>query len=147
MSIAIASRFEESCRGAISESAQAFIEELTLEGVRIAKKRFENPKALAKLERLHGDKARWVLEAWTETWLSSEFADWSLIDLLPRVTCQLLIIHGERDDFGSSAFPEFIRDHAGGETHMMVLPDSGHIPHRENPGLILDITCKFLAKA
>jgi pimeloyl-ACP methyl ester carboxylesterase len=143
MSIAIASRFQNECRAVISESAQAFIEYFTLDGIRIAKKRFANPKAFAKLERLHGEKARWVLDAWTETWLSGDFADWSLGDLLPHVKCPLLIIHGDRDDFGSRAFPEFIRDHAGGETQMELMADTGHIPHREKPEVVLELTREF----
>lgn len=144
MSIAIASRFQDECRAAISESAQAFIEDITLQGIRDAKKRFENPKVFARLERLHGEKARWVLNAWTETWLSGEFADWSLREVLKEVRCPLLIIHGDRDEFGSRAFPEFLQAYAGGESFMHVLADTGHIPHRERPEVVLDIVRRFL---
>jgi pimeloyl-ACP methyl ester carboxylesterase len=145
MSIAIATRFQDECRAVISESAQAFIEDITLEGIRTAKKRFENPKAFEKLKRLHGEKAKWVLDAWTETWLSGEFADWSLRDALPEVLCPLLIIHGDRDEFGSRAFPEMLRDYAGGEVRMEILDDTGHIPHREKPEVVLDLVRAFLS--
>lgn len=145
MAIAIATRFQSECRALVSESAQAFIEELTLEGVRIAKKRFENPRIFDKLKRVHGERARWVLEAWTETWLSDAFANWSLGDLLPEVRSALLVIHGDRDDYGSIAFADFIGSAAGGESRVEIISDCGHIPHREKPELILELTSKFLA--
>jgi pimeloyl-ACP methyl ester carboxylesterase len=65
MALAIAAN-DRRCEAVVTESAQAFVEERTLEGIRAARAQFADPAQLAKLERWHGDKARWVLEAWAE---------------------------------------------------------------------------------
>jgi hypothetical protein len=56
----------------ITMSAQAFPEERTLQGIRVAKAQFDNDGQVERLKRYHGDKARWVLDAWIETWLHPE---------------------------------------------------------------------------
>src|SRR5690606_4322247 len=98
---------------------------------------FEQPEQFARLEKWHGSKARWVLDAWTETWLSAEFASWTLDRELPLVRCPVLVIHGDQDEYGSIHFPEYIRDHVGGPAEMQILGGCGHVPHRERPELVL----------
>jgi len=45
-----------------------------------------------------------VLDAWTDVWLSPEFASWTLEPDLPLVTCPVLVIHGDSDEYGSVRF-------------------------------------------
>ena len=125
------------CRSVVTESAQAFVEPRTLSGVAKAKEEFEEPGNFARLERYHGPKARWVLRAWTDTWLSPGFADWTLAPLLAGVRCPLLAIHGEHDEYGSTSFPETICRLSGGRSEMYIVPGCGHTPHREEPERIL----------
>lgn len=138
MAVAIAARFPQACRSVVTEASQAFVEERTREGIRKAKASFAHPSQIEKLRRYHGDKAEWVLAAWTEVWLSSEFASWSLKDLLPQVRCALLAIHGDRDEYGSLAFPEMIVQLAGGKSQKFIVENCGHVPHREWERLVLD---------
>ena len=77
MAINIASR-DSDCRAVITASVQAFVEDLIVKGVEDAKKMFEQPGQLERLEKWHGSKAKWVFHAWTDVWLSDEFKDWSL---------------------------------------------------------------------
>ncbi len=88
-------------------------------------------------------KAQWVLDAWTETWLSPAFASWSLAADLPLVRCPILVIHGEQDEYGSVQFPEFICRHAGGPTEMQILKGCGHVPHREQQSTVIDLVSRF----
>lgn len=74
MAVETASLHRESCLAVITMGAQAFIEERTLEGIRAAQAAFQQPSELARLVRYHDSKARWVVDAWTETWLSPDFA-------------------------------------------------------------------------
>ncbi|TYC67980.1 alpha/beta hydrolase [Stappia sp. BW2] len=129
----------------VTIAAQALIEHRTLEGVREARTAFADPDAFDRLTRYHGAKARWVLNAWTESWLSPAFADWSLDDALAGVRCNTLAIHGALDEYGSPRHPEHIARSTGGQK--VVLPDTGHIPHRECPEVLVDTICGFLANA
>lgn len=143
MALVAASRAGGRCKAVVSESAQAFVEDRTVAGVRQGRAQFEKPEQFDRLRRWHGDKARWVLEAWTEVWLSREFASWSLEPDLPHVTCPVLVIHGDQDEYGSIRFPEFIRDRVGGSAEMHILSGCGHVPHRERPEVVTALVAQF----
>ena len=72
MSLNIAAN-DKDCTAVISISAQAFVEDITLQGIKTAKKMFEKPGQIERLENWHGNKATWVLKAWIDTWLSPDF--------------------------------------------------------------------------
>lgn len=144
MAIACAAAFPGHCQGLITESAQAFVEARTLAGIRAADRQFAEPAQLERLARYHGDKAQWVLRAWVDNWLSTDFADWHLDDLLAQLCCPLLSLHGDNDEFGSLAHPERFARLAGGPSRVRVLGECGHVPHRERAGLVLEEVVRFL---
>jgi len=145
MAVATAARWPDACVGVVTESAQAFVEDVTLAGIREAEVVFRAPDQLARLARYHGDKAPWVLDAWIGTWTSAAFADWSLDEDLRKMTCPLLALHGDRDEYGSPRHPERIAREAGGTSEMLLLADTGHVPHRERPDAVLAAVARFLA--
>ncbi|WP_159716453.1 alpha/beta fold hydrolase [Geminicoccus flavidas] len=145
MAIAAASAHPGTCQGVISESAQALVEERTLAGIRAAQQQFARPGQMARLERYHGAKAAWVLDAWTGTWLSPEWAGWNLDAELRAASCPILAIHGEDDEYGSARHPERIAALAGGPVTVRLLPRCGHVPHREQEPDVLWAIAAFLA--
>jgi pimeloyl-ACP methyl ester carboxylesterase len=147
MALTIAASPREPCRAVVSESAQAFVEDRTLAGIRQAADQFERPEQLAKLARWHGDKAVWVLRAWTDVWLSPAFAAWSLEPALPQVRCPVLAIHGDHDEYGSVAFPRLIASLTAGPSEVAILDGCGHVPHRERAQEVLDRVAQFLGRA
>lgn len=144
MAVHCAARFRESCDALITESAQAFVEDRTVQGICEAQVLFENPAQVDRLGKYHGDKARWVLTAWIDTWLSPDFADWSLDGVLPQVACPTLAIHGAEDEYGSPRHPARIGRLSGGPAQVVVLPDTRHVPHRERETDVLDRSAAFL---
>jgi pimeloyl-ACP methyl ester carboxylesterase len=143
MALVAAARAGDRCKAVVSESAQAFVEDRTVAGIRAARAHFENPEQFDRLRRWHGEKARWVLDAWAEVWLSPEFAPWSLEPDLPCIRCPALVIHGDADEYGSVRFPEFIRDRVGGPAEVHVLTGCGHVPHRERPDVVAGLVAQF----
>ncbi len=144
MAVVTAARFAEATVGVITESAQSFVEERTLAAIRAAKASFEAPGQVERLTRYHGDKAAWVLSAWTESWLRPQFATLALDNYLRRLRCPVLAIHGDRDEFGSLAHPQRIAALAATHTDTIILEDTGHVPHREKPDLVLRAVSTFL---
>lgn len=132
------------CAGIITVAAQMFAESKTLLAIAEAKRAYADPERLARLEKYHGSKAPWVLQAWTETWLSADFAKWSLRDMLPTIRSPILAIHGELDEFGSLEHPRIVGSLAGGFSRVEILRGVGHVPHREQPGTVLQIATDFL---
>jgi pimeloyl-ACP methyl ester carboxylesterase len=146
MAVMIAALYPETCEALITESAQAFVESRTLSGIRTAKAQFDDPARFEKIVSLHGDKARWVLDAWTEVWLSADFSAWSLNEHLPKVTCPVLAIHGDSDEFGSVEFPRRIAGNVGGPSELVILDQCGHVPHRERQADVLRLAASFLER-
>jgi pimeloyl-ACP methyl ester carboxylesterase len=144
MALCAAAALPERVGAVISESAQAFLEPRTFEGLEAARRTFSNPAQVERLRRWHGERAEWVLRAWLDVWTSPPFADWSLTETLPKVRCPVLTIHGDRDEYGSLAFPETIARFSGGEAAMLILEGGGHIPHREQPETVLSAVETFL---
>ncbi len=145
MAMATAARFTDTCAAVVTLSAQAFVEERTVRGLRDAAAAFERPGELGRLERYHGEKARFVLDSWLETWLAPAFAGWSLDQDLARVGCPVLALHGDRDAYGSPQHPERIARLVHGPSRAVILEGCGHVPHREQPQRVLDEVARFLA--
>jgi pimeloyl-ACP methyl ester carboxylesterase len=145
MAIATAARWPEQCATVVTESAQSFVEGRTLAGIRAARAEFERPDRFERVERYHGAKARWVLDAWIGTWLDPAFAGWRLDDDLRGVRCPILALHGDQDEYGSPEHPKRIARLVQGASHVVILDGCGHVPHREQPARVLDEVARFLA--
>lgn len=146
MAVATAAQLPDLCTALVTEAAQAFIEDRTLAGIRAAKAAFREPGQIERLARYHGAKARWVLDAWIETWLSPAFGNWNLDEDLRQVRCPTLALHGDRDEYGSERHPGRIARLTPGPSEPVILPDCGHVPHREQPERVLGAIAQFLAQ-
>jgi pimeloyl-ACP methyl ester carboxylesterase len=144
MAIECAAAFPTRCEALVTIAAQVFAEERTLQGIRAAKVQFEDPAQVQRLARYHGARAQWVLHAWTDSWLHPGFAGWNVLEALGRLRAPMLAIHGELDEYGSVRHPALIGERAGGTARIEVLPDTGHVPHRERTDLVLELVAGFL---
>src|SRR5690606_14391332 len=113
MAVNCAARFPGDCIAVITESAQAFVEDRTVQGIEEARELFKDPAQVDRLKKYHADKTQWVLDAWINSWLDPAFASWSLEPVLPHMTCPALVIHGVQDEYGSTRHPELIGALAG----------------------------------
>lgn len=145
MAVHCAVDFAADCKALITESAQMFPEDRTLHSIANAREQFKDDAQRERLTKYHEKKTKWVLEAWTESWLHPDFASWSLASVLPRVTCPVLAIHGIHDEYGSTIHPEMIGKLCPGPTRVEILPDTYHVPHRERPETIVRLASEFLA--
>ncbi len=147
MAVACAAHYASACRALITESAQAFLEDRTVAGIRDAQMLFQQPGQLDRLGKYHGDKAEWVLHAWIDTWLSPEFSSWNLDEQLRRVRCPALAIHGDNDEFGSPRHAERIGSLIGAGATIMILEECGHVPRREKPEAVLTAIIDWMMSA
>lgn len=145
MAVHCAARFPADCEALVTESAQAFLEDRTVQGIQEAKRQFQDERQIERLQKYHGEKAKWVLDAWTETWLDPRFASWSLADILPQAVCPVLAIHGALDEYGSTRHPEMIAQLWGGPSRFEVMAETHHVPHRERPETVIELVSRFVA--
>lgn len=144
MALLAATYAEASCNAVISISAPAFVEDRTVAGIRTATQQFDKPEQFERLKRWHGEKAKWVLDAWSQVWQSEAFSNWSLSPWLPQVRCPVLVIHGDQDEFGSTRVPQQIGKEVGGVARLLILEGVGHVPQREKPELVVEAIATFL---
>ena len=145
MAVEIAARAGGDCTALVTMAAQAFVEDRTIAGLRVAQAQFADPAQVERLARYHGSKAAWALDAWLGRWLDPAFATWTLDAALPRVTCPALVIHGDQDEYGSAAHPRRIVDGVAGPARLEMLAGGGHIPYREQPEVVVRLIADFLA--
>lgn len=133
-------------RGLALLAPHSFVEPVTTASIAALPKRFQHGDLREKLARLHGTNTDRIFQAWTGVWLRPEFASWNIENLLPSVTCPILVIQGEDDEYGTSRQVEVIATRAGGPVDTLVLPECGHAPHRDQRDATLAAIAAFAAR-
>ena len=146
MAAVCAALYPEQCIGLITIAAQSHVEELTLSGIREAKAMFKEAGQLDRLKKYHGEKAQWVLNSWTETWLSEAFQHWTLTEYLQKIQSPMLIIHGELDEYGSLNQPQQYIENSQAPAQLYIMENTHHMPHKEKPDEVLTVITTFLKK-
>ncbi len=146
MALSIAANYQTECLAVVSMSAQAKVEQLTLDGIEAAKENFKDQKLFQRLAKYHGEKTKWVLNAWTETWLAPHFATWDLSEVLKQVNCPVQVIHGKVDEYATQAQPEQIAAQVQGVVELCILEDCGHFPHQEKPAEVIELVQDFIGE-
>lgn len=126
----------------IVEAPHVIVEEISLAGIRQARTLYDTTDLGAKLGRYHADVDR-VFRRWSDIWLDPVFRDWSIEDLLPRITAPALLVQGKDDEYGSLDQLDRI-ERAVPHAQRLVLDPCGHSPHREQARAVLDATVAFL---
>lgn len=144
ISAVIAAHYPQSCRALITEASQAFVETKTLDGIRAAEAFFSQPRHFDKLAKYHGDKTEWVLRSWIDNWLDPAFADWQVSQYFDALHCPILSVHGEVDEYGSTAQAERYRLLSQQANQVVILPECGHFPHKQQPEQVLNHVAAFL---
>ncbi|HET7600739.1 MAG TPA: alpha/beta hydrolase [Gemmatimonadales bacterium] len=132
-------------RGLVLEAAHVFVEDATIRGIERARAAYAAGTLRERLAPHHADVDA-TFRGWADVWLASEFREWNIEDVLPRVRCPALVIQGEDDQYGTIAQVEAIRDGVSGPVELMLIHGSGHAPHVDRAGLVLDATARFIAR-
>jgi pimeloyl-ACP methyl ester carboxylesterase len=130
-------------RGVVTMAAHVLVEGKTLAGIEEAW-RLSLRGGFAGLARHHGEGADTLFRAWAKTWLSPWFASWNIEYALPSITCPLLVIQGENDEYGSEEQVARIVTGSGGPARAALLPGCGHVPHRQRAAEVVALIVDFL---
>lgn len=131
-------------RGVITEGAHIFVEDITLAGIREAVEAYRTTNLPTRLQKYHGEKTEAVFWAWADTWLRDDYRHWNIEAFLPRITCPVLVMQGEQDEYGTLAQVAGIVQQVAGEAHQLIIPGSGHTPHREAREVVLHRAAAFI---
>ncbi len=131
--------------GIVTEGAHVLVEEVTLKGIRAAMHQYQTTDLKSRLEKYHGKNTQALFDAWTLTWTSEMFRDWNIEYCLPQIQCPALIIQGQDDEFGTLDQVERITRQMA-LAQKLILPKTGHNPHKESPDEVIEHTRNFILK-
>lgn len=132
-----ASCHPEKTAGLIAIAPHVFLEDISIRGISDSVKAFEHGELEKKLRKHHGEKTRAMFEGWTRVWLDKKNRDWNMLEELERITSPVLIIQGDRDNYGSFGQVENILEYASGPSYALYIKNCGHFPHVEFKNTIL----------
>jgi pimeloyl-ACP methyl ester carboxylesterase len=130
-------------RGVVTMAAHVLVESQTVEGITAAERAYGEGR-MRGLTRHHGDKTETLFHAWAQTWQSRWFAAWNIEYALPSITCPLLVIQGEDDQYGSRVQVERIVAGMSGPATSVLLPGCGHAPFRDREAEVVACIVDFL---
>jgi pimeloyl-ACP methyl ester carboxylesterase len=128
----------------VTIAAHVFNEDVTTYGIRKTKTQFLQKDLRRRLARYHHDNVDAAFWGWCDIWLSPAFAHWNVEDCLKGITCPVLAIQGEADEYGSKRQVEAIVGGVAGRAQACIMPGCAHAPHLEQPGETVTEVAAFL---
>lgn len=129
--------------GVVTLAAHVFNDEVCTGAIDQVRKLYETTNLKDKLARYHEDPEG-AFRLWNEAWLAPSFQEWNIEEYLPGVTCPVLALQGEQDEYGVARQLESIVEKVQGPVSSQFLSDCGHSPHRDQTELTLSLISDFL---
>jgi pimeloyl-ACP methyl ester carboxylesterase len=130
-------------RALILEAPHVFVEDFGLRSIANIRALFESTDLPKKLARYH-DHVEEVFRGWNNIWLDPTFRQWNIEKYLASITCPVLVIQGENDEYGTQAQVQSIQRQIP-TAQSLILPDCGHNPHRDHPNQTVEAIAKFIS--
>jgi len=130
--------------GVVAVAPHLFVEEISIRSIELARDAFESSDLRSRLARHHADPDS-AFRGWNDAWLSPEFRSWNIEADVASITCPVLAVQGEDDEYGTL---EQIRALARRvpQSELLVLPECGHSPHRDQPQRLIRDTGAFFLR-
>ena len=129
----------------VLEAPHVFVEDVSIRSIERMKAAYEQTDLRARLMKHHRDVDA-AFRGWNDVWLDPAFRAWNIEEYLPRVTCPVLLIQGEQDEYGTLGQIQAIASGVAGPVQQLILPDCGHSPHRDQPKKVLGAIDDFLQR-
>jgi pimeloyl-ACP methyl ester carboxylesterase len=131
-------------RALVLEAPHVFVEDLSVNSIAKIRTVYQTTDLPKKLGRYH-DHVEETFWGWNELWLDPHFRSWNIKECLSEITCPVLVIQGEDDEYGTLAQVEAIKARVH-ETETLLLKQCGHSPHRDQPELTLASITNFVQR-
>ncbi len=128
--------------GLVLMAPHVFVEDVTVSSIAAAREAYRTTDLPKRLSRYHDDPdgAFW---GWNDIWLDPKFRSWNIEACVPDITAPMLLIQGKDDEYGTAAQVETIRRLAKVPCDVVLLPDCGHSPQRDQPERTIELITQF----
>jgi pimeloyl-ACP methyl ester carboxylesterase len=128
--------------GIVVLAPHVFVEDLSISSIAAAKVAYETTSLRERLARYHDD-VDGMFRGWNGIWLHPEFRSWNIEGYLPRITCPVLAMQGDDDEYGSieqiHRIARAVRD-----VEWLSLANCRHSPHRDQPEQVLATLTRWM---
>jgi pimeloyl-ACP methyl ester carboxylesterase len=131
-------------RALVLEAPHVFVEPVCIESIARIARAYATSRLPERLARYHGDNTDSMFRTWTDVWLRPEFRQWNIEEYLSSIAVPLLVVQGERDEYGTLRQVDAVVRQVRGPGRSVVLPDCGHSPHSEQPDAVLEAAVGFI---
>lgn len=128
----------------IAMAPHVFCEDVSIDGIKAAKRAYEAGALKSKLKKFHGNNIECAFRGWNDAWLDPAFKEWSIEKFLPAITAPTLAIQGQDDNYGTLAQIGTIENAVTGQFEKLVLSDCGHNPWQEKQNDVLPRIADFI---
>ena len=117
------------------------MEECCTAAIRQSKITYDTTDLRTRLARYHDDPDS-AFRGWNDIWLDPRFTAWNIEEFLPSISCPVLAIQGEGDEYGTMEQIDRIERQCP-HASLLKLEHCGHSPHRDQPDAVLRALWKF----
>lgn len=137
-----AAHFPDRVSGVVAVAPHIFVEDVSIANISVAREAYLNGDLRSRLSRYHADvdSAFW---GWNDIWLDPAFRDWNIGEELDSITCPVLAIQGEDDEYGTLEQVHGITRRVK-SARLSVLAQCGHSPHRDQPAALSREAAQFI---
>jgi len=128
--------------GIVVLAPHVFVEDLCVSSIAAAKVAYQTTRLRERLARYHDD-VDGVFRGWNDMWLHPEFRSWNIEEYLPRITCPVLAMQGDDDEYGSIEQLHRIA-RAARDVEWLSLANCRHSPHRDQPEQVLETLKRWM---
>jgi pimeloyl-ACP methyl ester carboxylesterase len=131
--------------GLVVLAPHIFTEDMGIASIRAAREAYETTDLRARLARYH-DHVDSAFRGWNDVWLDPAFRAWNIEAELDAISCPVLAVQGENDEYGTL---EQIRGIARRVPQMrsLVLAHCAHSPQRDQPERLIVEAGAFIRRA
>jgi pimeloyl-ACP methyl ester carboxylesterase len=131
-------------RALVLLAPHVFVEDVSVRSIARMRELYATTDLRERLARYHAD-VDGMFRGWNDIWLDPAFRAWNIEEYLPRITCPVLVVQGEDDEYGTVRQVEAVAAQVRGRVEILLLARCGHSPHRDQQELVVERIAGFLA--
>ncbi len=130
--------------GVVAVAPHLFVEDVSIASIEQARVAYETGPLRDGMARHHADPDS-AFRGWNDAWLASDFRAWNVEREIETITCPVLAVQGEDDEYGTLEQIHAIARRLP-KTRLLVIADCGHSPHRDQAEILSREAGAFIAE-
>ena len=122
--------------GLVLIAPHVFVEDVGVDAIEQARIAYRDGELRARLGRHHDDVDA-TFRGWNDIWLAPEFREWNIEMYLPSITAPVLVVQGDRDQYGTLAQVDAIEGGVAGPFERLVIAGADHAPHQHSGSVVV----------